>query len=87
MCPVSRTRGGHEAEAPVEGRIAEEGDERLVGRVCRAEHGMHEGVPDSTALAVGQHADRAQAQCGRVIDKASAAHDVADHGVVSHGNQ
>jgi len=48
---------------------------------------MHEGVPDSTALAVGQHADRAQAQCGRVIDKASAAHDVADHGVVSHGNQ
>lgn len=79
--------GSSEAEAPVERAIAEQGVERLPGRVRRAQHGMHERVPDAAALAVGQHADRAQAQRGRVVDEASGAHDVTDHGIVGHGDQ
>lgn len=55
--------------------------------VRRGNDGVHARVADAAALAIGQHADRSQAQGRRVIHVPSSADHVTDHGVVCDGNQ
>ena len=66
-------------EPAVVGGRAEQRDQRLAQRVGRAQDGVHEGAPDTAALAVRADGQRPEREHGRPPDMPAGADHVPDH--------